>query len=133
MISKVIYKGSLRTQATHLKSGNTIITDAPTDNQGKGEAFAPSDLVASAVASCMLTVMGIFAQKNGINMDDTFAEVGKTMSNNPRMINSISIKIHFKHPLTDQEKKKLERVAKTCPVEASLNEKIKKSVEFIYT
>tara|TARA_S200000501_G_C20564329_1_gene630161 strand:- start:195 stop:596 length:402 start_codon:yes stop_codon:yes gene_type:complete len=133
MISKVIYKGSLRTEATHLKSGNTIITDAPTDNQGKGEAFAPSDLVATAVASCMLTVMGIFAQRNGINMDDTTAEVEKAMRSNPRMISSIGIKIYFNNPLNDQEKKKLERVAKTCPVESSLNEKIKKSVKFIYT
>ena len=133
MISKVIYKGSLRTEATHIRSGNTIITDAPTDNEGKGEAFAPSDLVATAVASCMLTVMGIFAQRNGINMDYTTAEVEKAMSSNPRMISIIGIKIYFNNPLNDQEKKKLERVAKTCPVEASLNEKIKKSVKFIYT
>ncbi|GIR11500.1 MAG: hypothetical protein CM15mP23_00750 [Cryomorphaceae bacterium] len=75
MTSKVIYKGSLRTEATHLRSGNRIITDAPTDNNGKGEAFSPTDLVATALASCMLTIMGIKSDEMNINIEGTSAEV----------------------------------------------------------
>ena len=125
-------RDSLRTEAVHIKSGDVIVTDAPIDNNGKGEAFAPSDLVATSVASCMLTIMGIVAKRDNINIDGTTAEVEKTMSSSPRMIESITIKLFFKSKLSDKEKKKLERAAKTCPVEASLNEKIKKKVEFFF-
>ena len=132
MISRVTYQGDLRTEAVHIQSGDVIVTDAPIDNNGKGEAFAPSDLVATSVASCMLTIMGIVAKRDNINIDGTTAEVEKTMSSGPRMIESITIKLFFKLKLSDKEKKKLERAAKTCPVEASLNEKIKKKVEFFF-
>ena len=132
MISRVTYQGDLRTEAAHIQSGDVIITDAPIDNNGKGDAFAPSDLVATSVASCMLTIMGIVAKRDNINIDGTTAEVEKTMSSSPRMIESITIKLFFKSKLSDKEKKKLERAAKTCPVEASLNEKIKKKVEFFF-
>ena len=88
MISKIEYKGELRTEAVHLRSGKTIITDAPIDNQGKGEAFSPTDLVATALGSCMLTIMGIVAKKNNINIDDTTVEVLKTMSESPRRIDA---------------------------------------------
>ncbi len=83
MTSKVTYKGNLRTVSQHIKSGNEFITDAPTDNNGKGEAFSPTDTVATGLASCMLTVMGIKAEQMDVNMEGTTAEVTKTMASNP--------------------------------------------------
>ena len=95
MISRVEYKGELRTEAVHLKSGKTIITDAPIDNQGKGEAFSPTDLVATALGSCMITIMGIVAEREGITLDGTTAEVEKVMATSPRRIDEVKIKIKF--------------------------------------
>ena len=132
MISKVKYKGELRTEAEHLRSGKTIITDAPIDNQGKGEAFSPTDLVATALASCMLTIMGIVAERDGIKLEGTIAEVEKIMAENPRRIGEIKIKIKFSQKLNPDEREKLERAAKTCPVSGSLNENLKETFEFIY-
>ena len=132
MISRVEYKGELRTEAVHLKSGKTIITDAPIDNQGKGEAFSPTDLVATALASCMLTIMGIVAERDGIKLEGTIAEVEKIMAENPRRIGEIKIKIKFSQKLNPEEREKLERAAKTCPVSGSLNENLKETFEFIY-
>ena len=132
MISKVKYKGELRTEAEHLRSGKTIITDAPIDNQGKGEAFSPTDLVATALASCMLTIMGIVAGRDGIKLEGTIAEVEKIMAENPRRIGEIKIKIKFSQKLNPDEREKLERAAKTCPVSGSLNENLKETFEFIY-
>ena len=132
MISKVKYKGELRTEAEHLRSGKTIITDAPIDNQGKGEAFSPTDLVATALASCMLTIMGIVARRDGIKLEGTIAEVEKNMAKNPRRIGEIKIKIKFSQKLNRDEREKLERAAKTCPVSGSLNENLKETFEFIY-
>ncbi len=132
MISKVKYKGELRTEAEHLRSGKTIITDAPIDNQGKGEAFSPTDLVATALASCMITIMGIVAERNGIKLEGTIAEVEKIMAKNPRRIGEIKIKIKFSQKLNRDEREKLERAAKTCPVSGSLNENLKETFEFIY-
>ena len=132
MISKVKYKGELRTEAEHLRSGKTIITDAPIDNQGKGEAFSPTDLVATALASCMLTIMGIVAERDGIKLEGTIAEVEKDMAENPRRIGEIKIKIKFSQKLNPEEREKLERAAKTCPVSGSLNENLKETFEFIY-
>ena len=132
MISKVKYKGELRTEAEHLRSGKTIITDAPVDNQGKGEAFSPTDLVATALASCMLTIMGIIAERDGIKLEGTIAEVEKNMAKNPRRIGEIKIKIKFSQKLNRDEREKLERAAKTCPVSGSLNENLKETFEFIY-
>ncbi len=93
MISKIEYKGELRTEAVHLMSGKTIITDAPIDNQGKGEAFSPTDLVATALGSCMMTIMGIVAEREGIILDGATAEVEKVMATNPRRIGEVKIKI----------------------------------------
>ena len=93
--SEVIYKGELRTTAVHLKSGQQIITDAPTDNNGKGEAFSPTDLLATSLGCCMLTVMGIIAKRHNINMDETKVEILKVMGDNPRRISEIHIDILF--------------------------------------
>ena len=132
MISKIEYKGELRTEAEHLRSGKAIITDAPIDNQGKGEAFSPTDLVATALASCMMTIMGIVAERDGIKLEGTIAEVEKIMAKNPRRIGEIKIKIKFSQKLNRDEREKLERAAKTCPVSGSLNENLKETFEFIY-
>ena len=132
MISKVVYKGDLRTEATHLQSGETIITDAPVDNQGKGEAFSPTDLVATALASCMITIMGIVAKRDKIKMEGTTAEVEKIMASDPRRIGEIEIKINFAHPIEEKDRAKLDRAAHTCPVSGSLHQDLKEIVEFIY-
>ena len=132
MISRVEYKGELRTEAVHLKSGKTIITDAPIDNQGKGEAFSPTDLVATALGSCMITIMGIVAEREGITLDGTTAEVEKVMATGPRRIGEVKIKIKFIQKLNRDQRDKLERAAKSCPVSGSLSENLKETVEFIY-
>ena len=93
--SNIIYQGDLRTEATHIRSGQSIITDAPLDNQGKGEAFSPTDLVATALGTCMLTVMGIVAQRYGIDMIGTKANVEKVMGKDPRRIAEVKINIKF--------------------------------------
>ena len=116
------YLGELRTHSTHLKSSDTIITDAPTDNNGKGEAFSPTDLVASALCSCMTTVMGICAEKNNFELPGSIAYVTKIMESHPRRISKIIIEINFdKNSLSDQQVEKLIAVAKGCPVAQSLN------------
>ena len=132
MISKVTYKGSLRTEAIHLQSGNSIITDAPIDNHGKGEAFSPTDLVATALASCMLTIMGIVANRNHVKINGTTAEIEKIMGANPRRINQIKINIRFNENFDKKTKRKLENAALTCPVSNSLSENLNESIKFIY-
>ena len=123
MTSKVVYQGKLRTEAIHLKSGNIIITDAPTDNHGKGEAFSPTDLAATSLASCILTIMGITADKRGIDMSGAIAEVTKVMASNPRRIQQIVINISMPEKnYSDSEKKILEKAAHHCPVGLSLAE-----------
>ena len=132
MISKVLYEGELRTQATHLQSGKTIYTDAPVDNQGKGDAFSPTDLVATSLASCMLTIMGIVARRDGILLKGAVAEVEKIMAKDPRRIGEIKIKFIFKHSIEDKDRVKLERAARTCPVSGSLHQDLKENINFIY-
>jgi len=132
MISKVVYKGDLRTEAIHLQSGNNIITDAPVDNEGKGKAFSPTDLVATALASCMLTIMGIVAKRDGIMLEGTTADVEKIMVSNPRRIGEIRLKINFPHPISGKDQVKLERAAHTCPVSGSIHNDLNEIVEFIY-
>ncbi len=132
MTSKVIYEGNLRTVATHLQSGTQIETDAPVDNKGKGERFSPTDLVATALASCMCTLMGIAANTHDISIDGIVCEVEKIMAANPRRI--AEIKVTVKMPNTnsysDKEKLILERAAITCPVYMSLHPDCMKSVTF---
>ena len=132
MTSKVIYKGALRTEATHIRSGNTIITDAPTDNKGKGEAFSPTDLIATALASCMLTIMGIKANEMNINIEGASAEVKKIMATGPRRIAQVNIVINI--PISADEKTKniLEKSALTCPVDKSLSDSMIRDVKFIW-
>jgi len=120
--SKVLYTGQLHTAATHLKSGNEISTDAPTDNRGKGEAFSPTDLMATSLGTCILTVMGIKAMDKEIDMEGATAEVTKIMAANPRRIARIEVVIQMPNkPYTDKEKKLLEAAAHHCPVANSLH------------
>jgi len=122
MISKVIYKGKLRTEATHLRSGNVIITDAPVDNHGNGEAFSPTDLASTSLASCILTIMGIAANAHSINIVGASADVNKIMDSNPRRIKSIEVTIQMPDQnYSDKEKKILEAAAHHCPVAMSLH------------
>ena len=121
MTSSVVYQGNLRTQCLHLASGNTIITDAPVDNQGKGEAFSPTDTVATALASCMLTIMGIKARDMELSIEGTKAAVTKTMGTAPRRIVGIAVRIHFPHSFDEKTQKILERAGNTCPVHYSLH------------
>ena len=130
MTSKVTYEGNLRTTCLHLKSDNTFITDAPTDNNGKGEAFSPTDTVATGLASCMLTVMGIKARDLDVNLEGTTAEVTKTMAANPRRISKIEISLTLPAGVNDKNKKILENTANTCPVHYSLHPDIQKEVTF---
>ena len=124
------YLGDLRTEATHLQSGTKIITDAPTDNQGKGEAFSPTDLLAESLASCMLTTMAILGGKQGITIDGTTCEVTKIMTANPRRVAEVVINFKFPKEYTDIEKKILEDSAYGCPVAVSLHPDLKKTVDF---
>lgn len=134
MTSKVTYTGELRTEAVHLASGATIYTDAPKDNHGKGEAFSPTDLVATALASCMISVLGIVAMKEGIPpVDGATAEVTKVMHDNPRRIGEIHLKITFpKGEYTEKVRKIYEHAAKTCAVGKSLHPDIKQEIEFTW-
>ena len=132
MISKVFYKGDLRTEAIHIDSGEKLTTDAPKDNEGQGEFFSPTDLVATALASCILTIMGIVAKRSNLNILEACAEVQKIMGSNPRRIKEVRIKIIFKNKLKLKDREKLERAAKTCPVGMSLSEKLNEVIEFIY-
>ena len=132
MTSKVTYQGGLRTKATHLRSGSTIITDAPLDNKGKGEAFSPTDLIATALASCMLTIMGLKANEMNINIEGTNAEVEKIMSTEPRRIAQINILINMPITANKKTKKILEKSALTCPVDKSISETIIRNIKITW-
>lgn len=125
VIIKGQYKGGLRNEMTHLKSNNTIFTDAPTDNHGKGEAFSPTDLVCGALAACMMTIMGITAQTHKFDIDGATYEIKKTMATDPRRIGQIDIAIKFpKHDYTDKQKAMLKAAADTCPVAKTLGSEV---------
>jgi putative redox protein len=133
MTSTVTYTGQLRTEATHLQSGNKIITDAPVDNQGKGEAFSPTDLMATSLATCMLTIMGIAANTHHINMDGATASVTKIMGSNPRRIARIEITIDMpKLAYSKKEKKILEAAAHGCPVRLSIHPHLEEVLTFVW-
>lgn len=131
-ISTVKYLGDLRTEAVHLESGDRIYTDAPKENEGKGDAFSPTDLVATSLASCMITVMGIKARQHNIDMNGATADVVKEMDANPRQISVIRINIHFPKNYTNKENILLQRTAQTCPVGNSLNDNLEVDVSFYY-
>jgi uncharacterized OsmC-like protein len=134
MTSEVIYNGELRTQMTHIQSGSLVETDAPTDNNGKGERFSPTDLVATALASCMLTIIGIAARTHGFSIDGTRCEVEKIMAANPRRIGQINIRMQFPAEgyYDDKTKKIIEHSARTCPVIESLHPDCIKNLELIW-
>jgi uncharacterized OsmC-like protein len=130
MISKITYLGDLRTSSIHLQSGSEIISDAPIDNNGKGEAFSPTDTVANALGSCMFTVMGIKAQDLQIDLSNSTAEITKIMAADPRRISEIHVVFNFSVDTDIKNKTILERTAMTCPVYYSLHPDIKKVITF---
>jgi uncharacterized OsmC-like protein len=131
MTSKVVYEGKLRTKMTHLYSGTEVLTDAPLDNQGLAQAFSPTDLVATALASCMISIMGIKARDMNVNIDGTEADVTKVMASDPRRIAQVKVVIRFpKGNYSDKEKTILENAARTCPVAKSLHTDIVQDVTF---
>ena len=134
MTSQVIYLGELRTTAKHEQSGSSIETDAPIDNHGKGERFSPTDLVATALVSCMLTIMGIAAKTHNIDITNTKCSVEKIMETAPRRIGKINIEVHFPKNTVYSEKEKmiLEKAALTCPVMESLHPDCIKNIQFLW-
>ena len=132
--SEIIYKGDLRAMATHLRSGQVIFTDAPVDNNGKGEAFSPTDLTAASLGLCMVTIMGIAAQNHGIDINNTKIEITKHMVSDPRRIGAIDVVFTMPDIIyTEKEKKILEKAALTCPVAKSLHPDIHQNVAFIWS
>lgn len=126
-----VYKGHLRTENAHTRSGERVITDAPVDNKGRGEAFSPTDLVCTALSSCMLTTMAILADQEGVDMTGMQTEVTKIMTSNPRKIGEIQIRLS--HPglkATPEQLDKLKHAAHTCPVALSLHDSVKQTVSF---
>lgn len=132
MTSKVTYTGGLRTVSVHIRSGNEIISDAPVDNHGKGEAFSPTDTVANALATCMFTVMGIKAASMDYNFEGSTAEVTKHMQDSPRKISKIEVRFQMKPGADAKTREILERTAMTCPVYLSLHPDIEKDVTFVW-
>jgi uncharacterized OsmC-like protein len=132
MTSQSTYLGNLRTESVHLQSGTTIITDAPVDNHGKGEAFSPTDLVANALGNCMMTLMGIYAQRENIDLVGTKISMTKIMADSPRRISEIQLIFDFPATLqvTPQQRQALENAARTCPVIKSLHPDIKETLTF---
>jgi uncharacterized OsmC-like protein len=132
MTSQIIYKGALRTEATHLQSGTVIETDAPTDNQGKGERFSPTDLLATSLGNCMLTIMGIKARDMQVTLDGTTVGITKIMKAEPRRVGGIKVTFNFPAGIQVDEKQKevLQRAALTCPVAKSIHPEIEQEVVF---
>ena len=128
---KTIYLGDLRTENEHLQSGNKVISDAPTDNQGKGEYFSPTDMLATALGSCIMTIMGIKARDNGIDLKGTEVLVTKIMASDPRRVSEVIVEFNFpqKH-YTDEEKKLVESVAGISPVPLSVHPDLKQTILF---
>jgi len=130
MTSQVAYLGDLRTSSKHLQSGSIIISDAPVDNHGKGEAFSPTDTVANALASCILTTMGIKADTMAIDLSGSTADVTKYMASEPRRISKVEIVFKMSISVDEKTKKILERIAYTCPVFYSLHPDVEKAITF---
>ena len=131
-LMRVKYLGDLRTEAEHVKSGTKMLTDAPTDNNGKGEAFSPTDLVATALATCMITTMGIVARRDSIDIAGLHAEVEKIMAASPRKVAEIRVALTLpdSSKLNDKEKELMKKTAHSCPVALSLDPSVKQTVSF---
>ena len=126
------YSGELRTHSVHTQSGETYITDAPTDNEGKGEAFSPTDIVATSLANCMMTIMGIVSKRKGLAIEGTEAKIDKFMGTDPRRITEIKIDFYFPVNFSEDERKLLEKSALNCPVAKSLSSDLKQNIQFHY-
>ena len=132
MTSVVSYLGNLRTESVHISSNEKIVTDAPTDNNGKGEAFSPTDLVASSLSSCILTVIGIVSKQIKYDLTNTTSSVKKIMDDNPRRIVEIAVKIEFSQSTDSKKRAIIEKTALNCPVAKSLHPDIKQNISFIW-
>jgi len=131
--SETTYQKALRTISTHILSGDCIKTDAPTDNQGKGEAFSPTDLLATSLTCCMLTIMGIASKEHGFSIDGTKATTVKLMDNDPRRVCEIRIELKFpSFKYTDAHKRIISHISKTCPVALSLHTDIRQNVTLLF-
>ena len=131
MTSKIVYEGNLRTRLTHLYSGTEVLNDAPIDNQGLAQAFSPTDMVATALGSCMITLMGIKARDMNLDLKGTEAEITKVMASDPRRISEVQVVLKFpKNTFSDKEKTILENTARTCPVAKSIHPDILQNVTF---
>ncbi len=126
--SRVLYTGDLRTEATHVKSGQSFITDAPLDNQGRGEAFSPTDLLATSLGACAITVVGIAARTHGFNVDGTSIKITKIMASDPRRVGEVIVEMDFPAvKYTEKEKAIIRHTINTCPVGQSLNPELKQT------
>lgn len=130
--AKIIYESDLRTEATHILSGTKIKTDAPLDNNGKGSAFSPTDLLSTSLATCMITLAGIKAQKNGFELGEVEANVFKTMGIEPRRVVKIKVELFFDRDYKESEKEIIEDAIYNCPVAKSLHPEIIQEIEFHY-
>lgn len=131
--SEVIYEKDFRTSATHLQSGTKIITDAPVDNHGKGEAFSPTDLLATSLASCMLTIIDIAGDEHGFTIEGAKANVTKIMGTNPRRVTEIKIELYFPpNNYSDEQKQVIKYVTENSPVAKSLHPDIKQNITINY-
>ena len=132
--ARVRYIKDLRIEATHVLSGEKVITDAPPDNKGRGEAFSPTDMVATSLATCMMTIMGIASNERGFSIDGMTASVTKVMYSEPRRIGEIHIELTFPpNNYSEKEKKIIERAAYTCPVSQSLHPDLKQEIKFLFS
>ncbi len=131
--AKTKYLGDLRTEIVHIRSGSVIITDAPIDNKGKGENFSPTDMVASALGSCIFTIMGIAAREHEFSIDGSSCKITKIMTDSPRKIDEIKIEFDFTAlDYNDKQKKILKYCVKTCPVALTLNESVFQNVTLLF-
>jgi putative redox protein len=131
--ASVIYQGNLRTLATHIRSGNQFVTDAPVDNHGKGEAFSPTDLMGVSLLTCMITTMALAAQGRGWELGEVEGEVLKVMASAPRRIEQLIIDIHFTHsPLDEAQRAVIEEIGRHCPVAKSLSPDLVQETHFHY-
>lgn len=127
------YEGNLRNTIVHVRSNSEIITDAPVDNNGKGSYFSPTDLLAASLASCILTIIGIAAEKNGFSINGSTADIEKHMQSNPRKVEEIAVNLQLRGQEFDEKQRQIiERAAKNCPVALTLGENVKQRISFTY-